>query len=135
MTTKRRSLRRRACLWTAAAVLLLASYVASAHIVVQEVGRRVPVIQPVLNAFYAPLAVYSRHPALPGNKQYKQYLIWSGREFRDLTRTSSPGTTLDSPTTVNFTATPLRDVVGYIGVVNNCRIELAPDVDGDDIQI
>jgi hypothetical protein len=58
---------------TAAAVLLLISYVAGAPVVAGVVQSRFPVANPIAQVFYTPLIFYAQHPELPGSELFASY--------------------------------------------------------------
>jgi hypothetical protein len=79
----RRPLLKRVALWTAAAVLFLVWYVASAPFVEFAALRYARVAEPVLVVFYAPLIFVARNPDAPGHYEFLAYLDWCHRALNE----------------------------------------------------
>jgi hypothetical protein len=101
VTHTRRPLLKRVTLWTAAAVLLLTSYVLGAPFVILISGRHCPRALPFLDAAYAPLHVYVNTQQIPGSSSYNDYALWCQRQFQD-------DLIYDSPVILPETAVPER---------------------------
>ena len=71
----RRPLLKRACLWTAAVVLLLAYYLAMLPVVTVGVHKFAPRLDPAVKTLYAPVEVAIRY-RIPGSGLYWSYLRW-----------------------------------------------------------
>lgn len=71
----RRPLLKRACLWTAAMVLVIASYLAGAPVVAALTMRHQPSALPILVVVYAPIDSYL-DARLPGSTLYERYAHW-----------------------------------------------------------
>lgn len=82
----RRTLLKRITLWTAAAVLVLASYILGAPLVWFGTWRYAPELIPVVNVLYAPFNFYCSHPELPGSRSVSDYYAWCYNEARKRTR-------------------------------------------------
>lgn len=83
---------KRAALWMAAVVLILASYMAGAPMVLGWLSYRFPAAVPIMRIIYAPLVSYAKG-SWPGAESYRQYARWCHNKM-DLTDTNSaPATT------------------------------------------
>lgn len=81
MAEPRRSILKRVVLWTVAAVLLLAGYVASAPVVIAITDAKYPAALPVLDSLYAPCWFYARNRDFPRSTAYNKYGEWVLRRF------------------------------------------------------
>jgi hypothetical protein len=115
-----------------AAVLLLGAYAASAPFVFFWIQHRLPSAIPTLQAVYAPLAVYSRHAEWPGSISYIHYQSWCHRTLQEYTLgPEDANRKLDELTQIQFSGSPLRDIVNYLSEVHGYPIELDDSADGD----
>jgi hypothetical protein len=80
----RRPLLKRVALWTAAVVLLLASYVLGAPFVAFFGQRYTPKLEPVFIAVYAPLVYVSRNSDAPGHTEFNAYVQWCHNTLDEL---------------------------------------------------
>ena len=79
----RRPLLKCVTVWTAAVVLLLATYMAGAPIVFVMAAMHCQPALPFLDAVYTPLRLYAEHPEIPGSQAYNEYGMWCVNQFQD----------------------------------------------------
>jgi len=83
----RRTILKRAAMWTAAAVLLLVWYIGTAPVVSCSVASSPfmarPTVLRALNVFYAPLRFLRQHPEIPGSTEFDVYSRWYQRQHEE----------------------------------------------------
>jgi hypothetical protein len=118
--------------WTAAGMLLLAWYFASPPFAFRVAQRHFPAALPALTTIYRPSEYYVTHEELPGSKLYHWYMGRSDRIARNALREAiDPHAKLLEPTGLEFTGTPLRDVLSYASEIHEISLDLDASVDGE----
>jgi hypothetical protein len=115
---------RRFTVCAAAAVLLLAWYVASPPFVFPVAETFVPKAMPGLRVIYGPVEAYAVNQDLPGSKLYGTYIGRTVPVVKNALNPINPHATLLEPTQVEFRQTPLRDVLSYMSEIHGVELEL-----------
>jgi len=131
MSRNRRRLKR-AARWTAAAVLLVAAYFASAPIAFFLSARHFQRAVPALVTVYSPTIVYTQNQRWPGCLRYREYCQWIQNKLDEqLAGPYDINVARDTMTQVEFTNCPLHVIAKHLSKSFRCPIDLAPNVDGE----
>jgi len=115
-------------------VLALSLYMASCPLVFEwsqrsGFGR---FLVPATRMFYAPVFLWVQRPQWPGSAAYLEYANWTIYHLNEPdVGNAESNAQLGWPATVDFTATPLQDVIKFLSNMRGLPIELDPEVDGD----
>ena len=77
------TIRKRAAVWTAGVLALLAWYVLAAPIIVYPIERWFPGATPILKVVYAPLIYVSDNSDGPGHHAFLRYADWCYDSLND----------------------------------------------------
>lgn len=121
---------RRLAIWGTIVMLLLAWYMVSPPLVFPVAEKFAPTVIPGLRVFYAPLESYAVNDNRPGSRVYGTY---TGRSVTVVKKALNPvdlNKKLLEPTEVEFSKTPLRDVLSYMSEMHGVAFELDASADG-----
>jgi hypothetical protein len=127
----RRTLLNRIALWMTGVVLALTVYLATQPFLFYLCGRQFPRAIPALLHVYAPARIYCDQEWI-GTTQFAEYSYWGFYTLAEYHRGDERSNEiLDESSTIQFSGTPLRDVIGYLSEVHAYPIEPGSEVDGD----